>query len=79
MSYAKFTTLKDAQCFTDFIHAYLCANRPGYKEQTVRWSEVTKHQSDELYAISLPPETIAGDYEIIDNLDGWLPEPEEME
>ena len=75
--YAQFITEKEAQYFTNFIHDYLCQNRQGYKEQTVKWSDITKHQSLDLWAIPLPPETIPGDYETIDNIDGWLPEPEE--
>ena len=98
--YATFSTSKEAQSFTDSIHAYLCANRPKYKEQTIRWSDIIKHKDKELYAIPLPPEYMAKKdngtltYNIgaiadlssikvtqtlIENIDGWLPEPEWIE
>jgi len=55
--FATFTTELEAKAYADEIQAYLCANRPGY--QAERWSVVTKHQAEELYAVPLPPEYIA--------------------
>jgi len=54
------------------IHAYLCAKRPGYKEQTKKWSDIIKHQNQDLWAVALPPEKIDGVYETVSNLDGWM-------
>jgi len=79
--YAIFQTEAAAIEFEAKIHTYLCEHRPGYKTQTTKWSNVTKHYTDAFWAVNMPPadvpiEEIGGEYSTASSLDGWTPKPE---
>lgn len=51
---AIFNTSVDAAEYSDLIHLYLSANRPGYN--AVRWSNENKASKKNEWGIKLPPD-----------------------
>ena len=51
---AIFSTLADAQAYSDKIHAYLLTNCPGYN--AVKWQEPQKHCKEDKFYIQIPQE-----------------------
>ncbi len=68
----------EAYLLADKIHEYLFYNRKDYKGQTVRWQDINKSDSDELWAVAIPEdyphvgETVSNypeGWEIIEDID----------
>jgi hypothetical protein len=38
------------------IHDYLCDNREGYKDQTTKWADLNKSDSEDKWMVKIPPD-----------------------